>query len=52
MGKIVGIIIAVLAIGFVLWVIISSIINKKKGKNSCCGFCEGCSHCDNGCNEK
>ena len=32
-------------------VIASHLINKKKGKNSCCSDCSSCSYC-NSCNKK
>ncbi len=43
-GTIIGIAVGVLAVGYVIFVIIKSIIDKKNGKN-CCGDCSSCSCC-------
>ncbi len=48
MGTIIGIIVAVLAVGFVGFVIVKSIIDKKNGKSCCCD----CSKCSVNCNSK
>ena len=39
-----GKILAILAVLFVGWVIIKSMIDRKHGKN-CCGDCSSCSAC-------
>ena len=44
LGKILAILIAILAVLFVGWVIIKSMIDRKHGKN-CCGDCSSCSAC-------
>ena len=44
----IGILVAVLAVGFVCFVIAKSIIDKKNGKSCCCD----CSKCSAHCNSK
>ena len=44
LGKILAIVIPILAILFVGWVIFKSIIDRKNGK-TCCGDCSSCSVC-------
>lgn len=48
MGTVIGIIVAVLAVGFVGFVIVKSIIDKKNGKSCCCD----CSKCIGNCKSK
>ncbi|MGN1099787.1 MAG: FeoB-associated Cys-rich membrane protein [Christensenellales bacterium] len=43
--KIFEILIIVGAVLIVAGVVACGIIRKKKGKSSCCGFCDGCPHC-------
>ena len=42
-GKILGVVIAVLAVVFVIYVVIKSAIDRKNGKNCCCN-CSSCAY--------
>ncbi len=44
LGTVVGIIIGVGAVACVIGVAIRSYIKRKNGE-TCCGFCESCTHC-------
>ncbi len=43
-GTIIGVLIGVLAGGYVVFVIVKSAIDRKNGK-TCCGNCSTCSRC-------
>ena len=43
-GVVIGVLVGVLAVGYVVFVIVKSIIDRKNGKN-CCGDCHKCSSC-------
>ena len=45
-GAFIGVTVGVLAVGYVIFVVIKSIIDKKNGKN-CCGDCSTCTCCKN-----
>ncbi len=44
LGKILAVVLPILAVLFVGWVIYKSISDRKKGK-TCCGNCSSCSAC-------
>jgi hypothetical protein len=43
-GTVIGVLIGVLAGGYVVFVIVKSAIDRKNGK-TCCGDCHNCSSC-------
>ena len=44
-GTVIGVLIGVLAGGYVVFVIVKSAIDRKNGK-TCCGDCKSCSLCN------